>query len=929
MKRRSCKAGRAGFFSYPSGVARRSSGRCILVLAIGAVAAPAAAVDQDFSGDQVATGVLRAGGDSGVDTIRFSGPSSAGDSSIAIDLQGSVIFQDDSTAASASIDVNAGGYLSFEENSSTGNASIRVGDGGYAYFYGAANGGNASVSVIDEGVVMLLGGATTMGSLEGSGAVSFSGELGTQSLRVGGNGNSTSFTGVIWGGFAESTELIKTGSGVFTLDVSGGYFKSAIIVEQGLIEFSSNEGLGGDPDDPAGDGRISLNGGGLRWAAGTSTDISHRLEPLGANGGIFDTNGNDVVLQAGISGSGALTKTGDGTLTLGAASYSGGTIVEGGTLAGALPTGTAYTINGGSLGLGGPLTMTSLSGSGGTLALGGATLAVDQAGDTVYGGQISGAGGLVKTGAGRLDLTGASTFSGTVDIAGGTLAVNGSLGPSSIVNVGSGGALGGNGTLGSVNVADGGSLAPGNSIGTLHLTGDLILQPGSIYVVETDAAGNADRVVVDGLVSLAGTVQVLAGSGEYAASTNYEIITATGSSPISGTFSAVTSNLAFLDPSLSYAPNGVTLTLTRNDVGFADVPGLTPNQQAVCGSLDTLGTDNAVYRTVLNQSGSGVAGTCSQLSGDAHSTMSAALLYSELDAMNAPLGNLRSNLDAPLAALPMWAQATTGRQRIDGDGNGASATQDFDGVLVGGDLPAFGDWRVGAAVGYDIAQLRVGSRSAEGDTTSKRFALYGGRGIDLANGDSLRIFAGAAYSLQQLDSVREVALIDGPERLTRSYEVATIQLFGELAYRFNVGDAAHLEPFAGLMKVDQRVDAFQERGGSAALTGERQHNELFVTTAGVRGRKLATLGGVELDWKGSLTWRHLDGDVRPELGLRLSGGERYTVLGTELPRDSLLLSIDAEYDLYAGVVLKVGANGMASERGNAAALVANLRWKMP
>lgn len=798
-----------------------------------------------------------------------------------------------------------GGRIEFHDDATAGNARITLG------------GGTPWPSIT------LYGESTDIGSLQGTGIVDFNGD-GAQRLRIGGNGESTTFYGGFNGG--ELATLVKTGGGVFTFFGSGDNFSGRIEVEQGLIEFGDSI--------PLGNGGITLNGGGLRWAV-ESTDSLTGVPSLtlGENGGTLDTNGNDIMLAPQITGSGPLIKAGAGRLTLFQDEpLPGGITVEAGTLAGMLPGNTAYTVNGGTLELASVSTdwaMSSLSGTGGqVILLSGGPLTVNQAADTTYAGRIE-AGGLVKTGAGRLDLAGASAISGPVDILGGTLAVNGNLGPNVTINVGSGAALGGNGTLGSVNVADGGSLAPGNSIGTLHLTGDLILQPGSIYVVETDAAGNADRVVVDGLVSLAGTVQVLAGSGEYAASTNYEIITATGSSPISGTFSAVTSNLAFLDPSLSYAPNGVTLTLTRNDVGFADVPGLTPNQQAVCGSLDTLGTDNEVYRTVLNQSGSGVAGTCSQLSGDAHSTMSAALLYSELDAMNAPLGNLRSNLDAPLAALPMWAQATTGRQRIDGDGNGASATQDFDGVLVGGDLPAFGDWRVGAAVGYDIAQLRVGSRSAEGDTTSKRFALYGGRGIDLANGDSLRIFAGAAYSLQQLDSVREVALIDGPERLTRSYEVATTQLFGELAYRFNVGDVAHLEPFAGLMKVDQRVDAFQERGGSAALTGERQHNELFVTTAGVRGRKLATLGGVELDWKGSLTWRHLDGDVRPELGLRLSGGERYTVLGTELPRDSLLLSIDAEYDLYAGVVLKVGANGMASERGNAAALVANLRWKMP
>src|SRR5262249_6802554 len=77
---------------------------------------------------------------------------------------------------------------------------------------------------------------------------------------------------------------------------------------------------------------ITLNGGGLQWATGNTLDISSRLTALGASGGTFDTNGNDVTFGTGLSG-GSLTKTGAGTLTLGTANtYTGGTTVNGGTL---------------------------------------------------------------------------------------------------------------------------------------------------------------------------------------------------------------------------------------------------------------------------------------------------------------------------------------------------------------------------------------------------------------------------------------------------------------------------------------------------------------------------------------------------------------------------------------------------------------------
>jgi len=61
---------------------------------------------------------------------------------------------------------------------------------------------------------------------------------------------------------------------------------------------------------------VTLNGGGVQWATGTTADISPMLAPLGAAGGTFDTNGNNVTLASTISGAGALTKQGLGTLSL-------------------------------------------------------------------------------------------------------------------------------------------------------------------------------------------------------------------------------------------------------------------------------------------------------------------------------------------------------------------------------------------------------------------------------------------------------------------------------------------------------------------------------------------------------------------------------------------------------------------------------------
>ena len=79
-----------------------------------------------------------------------------------------------------------------------------------------------------------------------------------------------------------------------------------------------------------------------------------------------------------------------------------------------------------------------------------------------------------------------------------------------------------------------------------------------------------------------GTVDVLAGSGTYQPSTQYTILNSPGG--VTGHFTDVTSNLAFLTPTLTYDQGDVFLTLKRNDTSYGSV-GITPNQIAVGTAL--------------------------------------------------------------------------------------------------------------------------------------------------------------------------------------------------------------------------------------------------------------------------------------------------------------------------------------------------------
>ena len=166
----------------------------------------------------------------------------------------------------------------------------------------------------------------------------------------------------------------------------------------------------------------------------SSTSTVYGSLPIAlAQSGNFDVAGTAYVGSA-ISGAFGITKTGTGTLTLGASqSFTGGLTISAGTVSVASSTylGAATSVT--TLAGGTDLSFTNAalitSASTKTFVLSGGTAEIDAAVSTTLDGVISGAGGLVKGGPGVLNLTptaGASltsnTYAGGTTVAAGTLA---------------------------------------------------------------------------------------------------------------------------------------------------------------------------------------------------------------------------------------------------------------------------------------------------------------------------------------------------------------------------------------------------------------------------------------------------------------------------------------------------------------------------
>lgn len=286
-----------------------------------------------------------------------------------------------------------------------------------------------------------------------------------------------------------------------------------------------------------------VSASGMQFAANGYTIEGGVLELAGPQATIRVGDGSTAgasfttTIASEVAGATQLVKTDAGTLILsGSNSYTGGTAIEGGTLAISADANLGDAAAVVSIGGGTLQTTANLSSDRAFVLTGESTILTDQATTFTLAGALSGTGTLTKAGSGTLLLTGDSSgYVAASNVTGGTLAVDGTLG--SAVTVAEVGRLEGTGRVGSI--VNGGVVAPGRGgIGTLTVAGDYTGNGGTL-VIETvlgDDSSATSRLVVTGATSGSTQVNVTnrGGLGGLAVE-GIKIIDVTGAS--SGTFS--------------------------------------------------------------------------------------------------------------------------------------------------------------------------------------------------------------------------------------------------------------------------------------------------------------------------------------------------------------------------------------------------------
>ena len=532
-------------------------------------------------------------------------------------------------------------------------------------------------------------------------------------------------------------------------------------------------------------------------------------------------------------------------------------------------------------------------------------------------GRLEGDGRLIKRGGGELALHGFHPYAGHLEVATGTLALDGFLGSNLTVN------------RGAILSASSGELG-----------GDLTLAAGSRQRLRIARDGT-----LSGALRAAGKARIDAASLEVQFADHdpplqslYPVIEADGG--VLGRFASVSSNLAFLEPRLYYEADAVLLQLRRNDLGFADFTA-SPGQAGLAMALDSVlasGSNVPLARALSGLAAAAVPTALESLAGTTLQTIpraGSAQSHAVMRQLGARLGQVA--LSGPLPALgyapdegillaAVSARGRHGRWLDDaaaaaaaspptrrhgawlrglvGIGNfdlaaGSSADSDQAGLVFGYDWALHDNLTLGLFGAYSDSEINQDDPGMSTATTAWQAGAYG----RLQRG-SVHVDALVGAGRDAIETQRRISVGNLLADARADFDATSYSAYVEVACSFAL--RTMLEPYAALQWAGQQRDAYTERGTPLGLDVDEARYDSLRTLLGVRARhELALLKSGSVLGELRLAWAYeLVGDA--EFSARLAGdtgATSFLIRGGAPARHSAVLG--------AGVVARLNDHAQA------------------